>query len=93
MFPLRAIFLETYSWNMVFGYLMHNLPVLILIGVLIISWKYEDVGGIIFILGGLLCIIALLTSPQLELGMLSAAMIISGPAFLIGFLFLKDEKS
>jgi len=31
------------------GFLMHNIPVLILVVVLIIAWKWELVGGIFFI--------------------------------------------
>ncbi len=32
------------------GFLMHNIPVLILIGALIIAWKWEVVGGSLFII-------------------------------------------
>jgi hypothetical protein len=32
------------------GFLMHNIPVLILIAILIIAWKREFVGGIFFII-------------------------------------------
>ena len=31
------------------GFLMHNIPVLILLAILIIAWKWEFVGGIFFI--------------------------------------------
>jgi hypothetical protein len=31
------------------GFLIHNIPVLILIGVLIIAWKREIIGGVLFI--------------------------------------------
>jgi hypothetical protein len=74
--------------------LIHSLPALILVAVLIISWKYEDVGGIMFIIGGLFYIFVLLTGSELEWRMiLPAAMLFSGPAFVIGFLFLADKKS
>ena len=87
MFPLGVFHVE-YGANL--EALIHSLPALILVGVLIISWKYEEVGGIMFILGGLLYIFALLTGSELEWEMLSWALFISGPAFVIGFLFLKD---
>jgi len=32
------------------GFLMHNIPVFILIIALVIAWKYEIIGGAIFIL-------------------------------------------
>jgi len=31
------------------GFLMHNIPVLILIVVLVVAWKWEIVGGVLFI--------------------------------------------
>ncbi len=74
-------------WQIAVGLFMHNIPALILLVVLLISWKYEIVGGISFILVGLLYIFLLLTKPQLELYMLFWALQISGPAFLIGILF------
>ena len=69
------------------GLFMHNIPVFILSIILWISWKYEIVGGIAFILAGLLYIIILLRN-QFEWYMLSWIIQIAGPAFLIGILFL-----
>lgn len=74
-------------WQTVGVFFMHSLPALFLIIVLIISWKYEIVGGIVFILAGLVYI-ALLTRNQFEWYLLSWAIQISGIAFLIGALFL-----
>ena len=31
------------------GFLIHNIPVLILIGILIVAWKKEFAGGLAFI--------------------------------------------
>jgi hypothetical protein len=42
---------------------MHNLPALILLVVLIIAWKREIVGGITYILGGLVYIVLLARTP------------------------------
>ena len=79
-------------WGTILGLFMHNIPVFILLIVLIISWKHEIVGGIIFILAGLFYIITLLMNPQLEWYMLSWSLLIAGPAFLIGILFLLNWK-
>ena len=69
---------------------MHNIPVFILVAVLIIAWKYEIVGGIAFILGGIGYIISILITAlknQFEWYMLSWVIQIAGIAFLIGILF------
>jgi len=82
VFDLKLSFGQT-----VLAFFMHSLPALFLLIVLIISWKYEIVGGVIFILAGLVYI-ALLTRNQFEWYLLSWAIQISGIAFLIGALFL-----
>ncbi|MFH1209700.1 MAG: hypothetical protein V1663_02845 [archaeon] len=78
-------------WGTVLGLLIHNIPVFILLAIVIISWKYEWVGGIVFILAGLfyifLMILRALKNPN-EWDMLSYSFIIAGPAFFIGILFL-----
>ena len=79
-------------WGTILGLFIHNIPALILLIVLLISWKYEIVGGIVFILAGLLYsimnIIRLMMSSPVEWYRLSWSLIIAGPAFLIGALFL-----
>lgn len=78
-------------WGTIVGLFMHNIPSLVLLIVLLISWKYEIVGGIVFILAGLLYIGSLATGkfsgPSLGWGIIQS-LIISGPAFLVGILFL-----
>jgi len=69
------------------GLFMHNIPVLVLLAILIISWKHEIVGGVAFILAGLLYILALVIRTEFEWYMLSWSVIISGPAFIVGILF------
>ncbi len=73
------------------GLFMHNIPVFILLAVLLISWKYEIVGGIAFILAGILYVALMIRNMllyQSEWYMLSYSLIIAGPAFLIGVLFI-----
>lgn len=74
-------------WEIVIGLLMHNIPTLVLLVVLLISWRYEVVGGVMFILVGLLYIVMLMMNP-FEWYYLAWAIQISGIAFLIGILFL-----
>lgn len=78
-------------WGTVVGLFMHNIPVFILAIVLWISWKREIVGGVGFILAGLAYIAALLFGAiggGFQWYMVSWAVIIAGPAFLVGALFI-----
>ncbi len=70
------------------GLFVHNIPALILLLSLIISWRYEIVGGVTFILAGLVYILLLAMNPEFEWYMLSWSVTIAGPAFLIGILFI-----
>jgi hypothetical protein len=74
-------------WQTIAAFFMHNLPAFFLLIVLIISWQYEIVGGIGFIIAGL-AYIALLMKNPFEWYMLSWAIQIAGIAFLTGTLFL-----
>lgn len=70
------------------GMLMHNIPVFIMIIIILISWRYEIVGGIMFILAGLGYIV-MTTFSSIEWYLaLAWSLQIAGPAFLIGVLFL-----
>jgi hypothetical protein len=70
------------------GLFMHNIPVFALLIILCISWKHEIVGGIAFILAGLLYITTLFMNPKFEGHIVYWSIIIAGPAFFIGILFL-----
>ncbi|MEK6847574.1 MAG: hypothetical protein AABX50_00420 [Nanoarchaeota archaeon] len=79
-------------WETILALFIHNIPALILLILLIISWKHELVGAITFILAGLLYITWLLLNPKLEWYMLFWALQIAGPAFFIGILFFIGWK-
>lgn len=74
----------------ILGLFMHNIPVLILLIILLISWKHEIVGGIAFFLAGVLYLVRLLITAlnsSFEKYMISWAIQIAGLAFFIGYLF------
>lgn len=74
---------------------MHNIPVIVLAILLAIAWKYEIVGAIAFILGGLLYIATLVVQAirnQFEWYMVSWAVQLAGIAFFIGILFFIGWK-
>lgn len=78
-------------WGTVIGLFMHNIPVFILLVILLISWKYEIVGGVTFILAGILYVAMIfknMLTGSFEGYMLSYSLTIAGPAFFIGILFI-----
>jgi len=78
-------------WGTILGLLMHNIPAIILLIVLIISWKREIVGGIVFMLAGILYIgFVLKNIITTGFGWYYIVWIIqiAGIAFFIGILFL-----
>jgi hypothetical protein len=79
----------TYS-QIALGLLMHNIPSLILLGVLMIAWKKNELAGaIVFNLAGFIYVILTITNGRLPWYIvLSWSLTIAGPAFLIGILFL-----
>ncbi len=80
------VFMEGYGfWEMIIALLMHLIPTAIFLLVLVVAWRWEMIGGFLFIALGVLYI-ALFWSPD----QLPGYLIISGPLFLVGFLFLLD---
>jgi len=90
-FSLDVFDLKLGFWGTLLGLFIHNVPALILLAALLISWKREIVGGIVFILAGVFYISALTTKmlrSSFEWYMVSWLFMVAGPAFLIGILFL-----
>ncbi len=53
MFALDVFELKLTFWQKMIALLMHLIPSLILLALLIIAWKWEYVGGILFIIIGI----------------------------------------
>ncbi len=66
---------------------MHLVPNFIMAAILVLAWKYERIGGVLFILAGLFFTLFFNTYQ-----MLINFLIISFPLFLIGTLFLVHYK-
>lgn len=77
-------------WGTVLGLLIHNIPSFILLGILIISWKYEIISGVAFTLVGILYMISVVAREPVEPWYVSIALslILVAPSFLIGILFV-----
>jgi hypothetical protein len=80
------VFGEGYSfWKTILALSMHLIPTAVLVIVLVVSWRWEWAGGI-FIALGLFYILTMRGFP------FSVYLLISGPAFLIGILFLLNWR-
>ncbi len=72
-------------WEMIGGLLMHLIPTAVTLAVLAVAWRWEGIGGVLFlVLGG--CYLALSSG----WARWPAGLAIAGPLFLIGALFLID---
>jgi len=91
MFSLDVFEPEKSAQEIATGLLVHNAPVLFLAAVVALSWRRELVGGITFITAGIFYIFMVMAGSLksgVEWYMASRFLIISGPAFLIGALYL-----
>jgi hypothetical protein len=92
MFSLDVFDMDLGFWGTAVGLFMHNVPTFILLVVLILSWRREIVGGVVFILAGIIYIAmtlkTILENPPPQWDRLTFSPIIAGPAFLIGILFI-----
>jgi len=80
------VFGEGYSfWETIAALAMHLIPTLVILIVLGIAWRWEWIGGFLFVVLGVLYI-TLFWEPS----NLPAYLLISGPLFLVGILFLLD---
>ncbi|TJX15824.1 hypothetical protein E9840_01275 [Tissierella creatinini] len=97
MFSLDVIEPGRSVGDIIIGLIMHNIPVFILIGLLIIAWKHELVGAVTFITAGLLYSgLTVFNAIQSEIPWylsISWSLTIAGPAFIVGILFLLNWKS
>ncbi len=91
IFSLDIFDMKLGFWETILGLFMYNIPVFVLLVVLLISWKREIVGGIVFTLAGVLYVAIMLINMlrnSFEWYMISWIITIAGPAFLIGILFI-----
>ncbi len=99
---ILVLFLTIFSWDVfdenlgfwqtVLGLLIHNIPALLLAAIVWISWKYEIVGGIAFILAGIAHMVFSIMRETHDPWYMALAisLIVDGPAFLIGILFFMN---
>jgi hypothetical protein len=91
LFSLDAFSPGATAGEMLVGFLMHNIPAIALLIVLILSWKKEIIGGVIFTMVGVLYFVMVAMEgikDGIGLNIISWNLTISLPAILIGILFL-----
>ncbi|MGE5627972.1 MAG: hypothetical protein ACM3X7_07615 [Solirubrobacterales bacterium] len=88
MFSLDVITPEANALQIALGLFIHNIPALILLIIVIISWKREIVGGIAFILAGFMYIIFSARSGIPWYLALSWSLTIALPAIIVGILYM-----
>lgn len=92
LFSLDIFDMKLDFWGTVLGLFMHNIPSLVLLVVVLISWKHELVGAIAFTLAGMLYI-ALTIGRAVPWPMAMIwSLTIAGPAFLVGILFFVNWR-
>jgi hypothetical protein len=77
-------------WPTMLAFIMHQVPVFVLIAALILAWRWEWIGAALYASAGLLYITwVLFTSRPWSLAMrLNCILLIGGPALIIAALFL-----
>jgi len=96
MFSLD-VFTEGFSWLALGGFFMHNIPTLVIAGILVLAWKKEFIGGIIFLIVGILPLIiflvmGLVNYAQMGFIQLWYANMVLSPLLIIGILFILSSK-
>ncbi|MEA4814148.1 MAG: hypothetical protein VB112_04515 [Oscillospiraceae bacterium] len=92
LFSLDVFEPEMSAGEIALGLFMHNIPSIIMIILLVISWRKEIVGAVSYFCAGFLYI-GFLIFGAVNSGLqwylvISWSIIIAGPAFIIGVLFL-----
>jgi len=76
-------------WQTALALLMHLIPTFLIVAVLIVSWRREWIGGVLFIALGLLYTVWAWNKP---FGIWSTFLMIAGPPVLTGALFLLNWR-
>ena len=82
------VFGEGYGfWETILAFMIHMIPTGIVLVVLAVAWRWEWVGGVLFIALGALYIVMTWERAQWP-----AYLLISGPLFVVGVLFLVNWR-
>jgi hypothetical protein len=74
------------------GFLVHNIPSLVLIPILAVAWRYERIGGYMFIAISLMPFF-LLSNPVWVNAILCGPFLLTGVLFLVSDRYYRDSAS
>jgi hypothetical protein len=79
-------------WQMVLAFVIHQIPVFVLIAALILAWRWEWIGAVLYASAGLLYVlwVVSMSRPVPPAVRLIWILTIAGPAFVIAGLFLAN---
>jgi hypothetical protein len=79
-------------WQTVLAFIIHEIPVFVLIAALILAWRWEWIGAALYALAGLLYIawVVSMSRPVPPAMRLIWIAMIAGPAFIVAGLFLAN---
>lgn len=78
-------------WQAIVAFLIHNIPSIVLLITLLVSWKREIVGAVVFFLAGLSYIVLVVANKNFDASFLTV-LLISGPAFIVSILYFINWK-
>jgi hypothetical protein len=85
------VFGEGYGfWKTLLALTMHLIPTFVLIAVLVLAWRWEWIGAMLYAAAGMLYVIWGLPRPIPPAMKLVSILAIAGPAFVIAALFLAN---
>jgi hypothetical protein len=81
-------------WQTILAFAIHQIPVFVMIAILILAWRWEWIGAVLYSALGLLYIVwALFIQTHMPSQViLFSILIIDGPVFLIACLFLANWR-
>lgn len=78
--------------EMILGFLIHNVPTILFIIVLALSWSRPKIGGVLFIFAGFLYMFFMRNSEDKLYEAIFGSLMLAGPVIICGILFLLDSK-
>jgi hypothetical protein len=97
MFALDSFAPHLTVWQQISGFLLHLVPTYILAALLVVAWKWERVGGILFIVIGAVFTPVIFTLNHQRnqfsiLASLGIVMMVTVPFIVIGVLFYLSDR-